>query len=78
MTRLEDIVAAIAGLSSEDIAKLRDWFEEFEARLFDDRIERDAKSGKLDQLAAEARADHAAGHSIVIPAQAGIQTAFDT
>jgi hypothetical protein len=78
MTRLEDIEAAIAGLSPEDRVKLRDWFEEFEARLFDERIERDAKAGKLDQLAAEARADHAAGRSLVIPAQAGIQTAFGT
>ena len=60
MTKLEDIEAAIASLSPEDIAKLRDWFEEFEARLFDERIERDAKAGKLDQLAAEARADHRA------------------
>jgi hypothetical protein len=57
MTKLEDIEAAIAELSLEDIAKLRDWFEE---RRFDERIERDAKAGKLDQLAAEACADHQA------------------
>ena len=42
MTKLEDIEAAIAELSLEDIAKLRDWFEE---RRFDERIERDAKAG---------------------------------
>jgi hypothetical protein len=63
MTKLEDIEAAIAGLSAEDIAKLRDWFEDFDARLFDEKIERDAKAGKLDQLAAEARADHQAGRT---------------
>ena len=68
MTKLEDIEAAIAGLSPQDLAKLRTWFEDFEARLFDERIERDAKAGKLDQLAAEARADHAAGRSIPFPA----------
>jgi hypothetical protein len=61
MTKREDIEAAIAGLSPEDLAKLRGWFEDFDARLFDERIEHDAKAGKLDQLAAEARADHAAG-----------------
>ena len=63
MTKLEDIVSAIAALSSEDLTKLRAWFEDFEARLFDERIERDAKAGKLDQLAAEARADNAAGRT---------------
>jgi hypothetical protein len=61
MTKLEDIEAAIAELSPEDIAKLRDWFEEFEARLFDERIERDAKAGKLDKLIADVRANHKAG-----------------
>ena len=63
MTKLEDIVSAIAALSSEDLARLRAWFEDLEARLFDERIERDAKAGKLDQLAAEARADNAAGRT---------------
>jgi hypothetical protein len=63
MTKLEDIEAAIAGLSPEDLATLRARFEDFEARLFDERIERDAKAGKLDQLAAEARADHEAGRT---------------
>jgi len=29
--------------------------------VFDEKIERDAKSGKLDQLMAEARANHEAG-----------------
>ena len=63
MTKLEDIVSAIAALSSEDLTRLRAWFEDLEARLFDERIERDAKAGKLDQLAAEARADNAAGRT---------------
>jgi hypothetical protein len=63
MTKLEDIEKAIAELSPDELAKLRAWFEEFDARVFDEKIERDAKSGKLDTLAAEARADHAAGRS---------------
>jgi hypothetical protein len=63
MTKLEDIEAAIAGLSPDDLARLRAWFEDFDARLFDEKIERDAKAGKLDKLAAEALADHQAGRS---------------
>jgi hypothetical protein len=63
MTRLDDIERAIAQLSEADLAKLRAWFEEFDARLFDEKIERDAKAGKLDKLAADAIADHKSGRT---------------
>ncbi len=63
MTKLEDIEKAIARLSPDELAKLRAWFEEFDARVFDEKIEKDAKSGKLDKLAADALADHKAGRS---------------
>jgi hypothetical protein len=63
MTKLEDIEKAIEELSSDDIARLRTWFDEFEARAFDETIERDAKAGKLGELAAQALADHKAGRS---------------
>jgi len=63
MTKLEDIEKAIARLSAEDLVKLRAWLEDFEGRALDEKIERDAKSGRLDNLAAEALADHRAGRS---------------
>ena len=55
MTKLEQIQSSIETLSAEEIAKLRAWLEELDARLFDEKIERDAKAGKLDKLAEEAR-----------------------
>jgi hypothetical protein len=61
MTKVEDIEKAVEQLTPEDLARFRAWFEEFEARAFDDKIERDAKAGKLDRLIAEARANHEAG-----------------
>jgi hypothetical protein len=61
MTKIEDIEKAVEQLSPEELAKFRAWFEEFDARLFDAKIERDAKAGKLDKLAAEARDNHAGG-----------------
>jgi hypothetical protein len=61
MTKIEDIEKAVEQLSPEELARFRAWFEEFDARLFDERIERDAKAGKLDKLMAEARANHEAG-----------------
>jgi hypothetical protein len=63
MTRLDDIERAIAQLSDSELARLRAWFEEFDARLFDEKIERDAKAGKLDGLAADAIADHKNGQT---------------
>ena len=61
MTKIEDIEKAVEQLSPEDLAKFSEWFEEFEARVFDAKIERDAKAGKLDKLMGEARANHEAG-----------------
>lgn len=61
MTKLEQIQSNIEKLSAEEIAKLREWLDELDARLFDEKIERDAKAGKLDRLADEARANMNAG-----------------
>jgi hypothetical protein len=61
MTKLEQIQSLIEGLSAEGIAKLRVWLDELDERLFDEKIERDAKAGKLDKLADEARANLKAG-----------------
>ncbi len=61
MTTVEDIEKAVTKLTPEQLAKFRAWFEDYDARLFDEKIERDAKAGKLDKLAPEARANHKAG-----------------
>jgi hypothetical protein len=44
-------------LPADELARFRAWFEEFEAARFDEPIGRDAKAGKLDQLAEQALAD---------------------
>jgi hypothetical protein len=61
MTRIEDIEKAVAELAPEEPARCRAWFEEFDARPFDEKIECDAKADKLDKRADEARANHEAG-----------------
>lgn len=61
MTKLETLAHAVEALSPEDLAKFRAWFEDFQERAFDEAIARDAAAGKLDKLAADARANHAAG-----------------
>ena len=59
-TKIEDIEKAVEQLSPEELAKFLRVVEEFDARVFDAMIERDAKAGKLDKLMAEARANHTA------------------
>jgi hypothetical protein len=48
---VEDIEKAIAKLPPDQLAQFRVWFEEFDSALFDQKIRRDAVSGKLDRLA---------------------------
>ena len=64
MTKIDEIISAVEQLTPEELALFRAWFEELEARLWDEQIERDAKAGKLDKLAERALADHKAGKSI--------------
>jgi hypothetical protein len=61
MTKFDEIKTAISQLPEAEIARLRDWFAEIDAQKFDEKIERDAATGKLDGLIAKARANHAAG-----------------
>jgi hypothetical protein len=63
MSTVEEIEQAVSNLPPDDLARFRAWFEAFEAAHFDEKIERDAKSGKLDRLAEQALADHRAGRA---------------
>ena len=62
MTKLEKIEREIEALAPQDVRALAEWLDELRERLWDDEMERDALSGKLDALAAEAMADIVAGH----------------
>jgi len=63
MTTVEEIERAILQLPAAELDKFRVWFETFDARRFDERIERDARAGKLDRMADEALAEHRAGRT---------------
>ena len=54
MTRVEDIQSAILALSPQDYARFRRWFTERNWESWDQEIQEDAASGKLDFLVAEA------------------------
>ena len=63
MSRVEEIEAQIATLTDAERAELRDRFLREDADLWDQQIEADSLSGKLDELFAEALHEHAAGKS---------------
>jgi hypothetical protein len=63
MSTVEEIEQAISKLPPDDLARFRAWFEAFEAARFDEKIERDAKAGRLDRLADDALADYRAGRA---------------
>jgi hypothetical protein len=63
---LEMVERAVAELSSDELAKFRKWFAEYDGALWDAQIEADAKAGKLDALAQEALAEYRAGKATEI------------
>lgn len=58
---VKDIQEAVTRLSADDLASFRSWFEDFDAKIWDEQFEDDAKAGRLDALADRALADFRAG-----------------
>ena len=63
MSKVESIEHLIQELSAEELARLREWFAEYDAEAWDRQMEADARAGKLDALAERALRDHNAGRS---------------
>ena len=63
MRTIEDIEKALSELPADQLAEFRAWFEAFYAARFDERIEQDAKAGRLDRLTEQAIADFRAGRA---------------
>ena len=63
MSKLEQIEKSILELSPDELQAFAAWFEEMQERSFDDTIERDAKSGKLDTLAEKALSELRSGRT---------------
>ena len=54
MTKVEEIESAISSLPEEEFSRLRRWIIERDWQKWDQQIEADAESGKLDFLLREA------------------------
>ena len=61
MSNLEELEHRIQNLPTNELAKFREWFIEFDHLLWDKQLEADSKAGKLHGLVSEALVDYQAG-----------------
>ena len=61
MHSVKEIEAAVSTLSKDDFILFKEWFDEYEAKIWDMQFEEDVKSGKLNQFANQAISDYHAG-----------------
>ncbi len=54
MIAIENIEDQIRNMNQDELARFRDWFLKFDSRQWDEKIERDTQSGKLDKIAEQA------------------------
>jgi len=54
MPTVEEIKSAISHLPRKEVVRLSAWFEDFEAKEWDQEFEEDIQNGKLDKLAKQA------------------------
>jgi hypothetical protein len=58
---VKEIESAIAQLPPSELAELAKWFEEFQARAWDEQLEQDVRGGRLDALIQQAEQDFEQG-----------------
>ena len=58
---VKDIQEAVTQLSADDLVSFRSWYEDFDAKIWDEQFEDDVNAGRLDALADRALADFRAG-----------------
>jgi hypothetical protein len=58
---IEELTKGVESLTPDELAKFRTWYEQFDAALFDAKIERDAGSGTLDRVLANSEEEFRVG-----------------
>lgn len=58
---VKEIEIAITQLPPQDLAELMTWLEDFREQVWDEQIEHDLESGRLDVLLAEVDQEYTAG-----------------
>lgn len=60
---LKELEQKISQLQPRELAEFREWFLRFDGDRWDEQIEKDASSGKLDSLAQSALRDFRSGRT---------------
>lgn len=60
---VKEIENAIAQLSPEELAELSAWLADYQAKVWDEQIERDLDAGRLDALLEEVDEEYEAGEA---------------
>ena len=60
MMSIKDIEVAITKLSAKELADLAAWFADYQARVWDEQIEKDLETGKLDRFLTEVESEYKA------------------
>jgi hypothetical protein len=63
MSRVKTLEGQIKALTAQELNAFREWFVEFDAKIWDRQLESDAQRGKLDELAVRALRDHETGQA---------------
>lgn len=63
MRKVQQIEQQIRELSEGEFSELREWLLEQDWKAWDAQVESDVRSGKLDEVIAEADADYKAGRT---------------
>ncbi|HAZ60825.1 MAG TPA: hypothetical protein DCY89_04535 [Gammaproteobacteria bacterium] len=66
MSEVDQIEDRIKNLSPKELARLREWFAEFDAQAWDQQLETDSKAGKLNHLIESSLSEHNAGKSLLV------------
>ncbi|MEA2104924.1 MAG: hypothetical protein U9P79_09845 [Candidatus Cloacimonadota bacterium] len=62
MQKIQEIESAVSHLSKDALNNFREWFDEFDAKVWDKQFESDVMSGKLNNLASKAISDFQSGN----------------
>ena len=63
MDTVDQLEQAVSGLSRDELAEFRRWFDEYDQAAWDREIEQDVQAGRLDSLIEEALAEDREGRA---------------
>jgi hypothetical protein len=59
---IQELKQAVTQLPPKDFVRFRQWFEEFDAQVWDKQFASDAETGKLDKITEQALNDYHTGN----------------